>query len=330
MSPFSPRPRLNYNRRQVLGLGLAGCACMVCGGASAATLDYGLKAEEIAPGTFGVFGAREHFTFANGGNIVNTAFIAVPDGVVVVDTGPSKRYGEQLKGLIEHTLPGRSILRVYNTHHHPDHFLGNQVFDRAVIAAPQKVIDNIEAEGDGFADNMYRLVGDWMRGTAPVAPGLAVDGDGEDVGGRNFTFFRLSGHTSADFALRDDATGLLFSGDLAFLDRAPTTPHADLAQWRDALNTLQAADIDTVVPGHGPADPAGRSFIQTRDWLDWLDGTLRDAMARGLTQNEAMAVALPPRFAALGVAQGEFQRSVVHLWQRLEEEMLPEIAVDRK
>lgn len=330
MSSFPGKPRLNYNRRQALGIGLAGCACVVCGSANAATLDYGLKAEEIAPGTFGVFGEREYFTFANGGNIVNTAFIAVPDGVVVVDTGPSKRYGEQLKALIDHTLPGKRILRVYNTHHHPDHFLGNQAFERATIAAPQKVIDNIEAEGDAFADNMYRLVGDWMRGTAPVSPGTAIDTDGEDVGGRNFTFFRLSGHTSADFAVRDDETGLLFSGDLAFLDRAPTTPHADLPRWREAINTLQSADIATVVPGHGPADPAGRSFIQTRDWLDWLDGTLRDAVSRGLTENEAMEIPLPARFAALNVAPGEYRRSVVHFWTRLEDELLPEIEVDRK
>ena len=302
---------------------------MACGGADAATLSYDLRAVEIAPRTWAVFGAREHFSFANGGNIVNVAFVEVPDGVVIIDTGPSRRFGEALKALIEHMLPGKPVLRVYNTHHHPDHFLGNQVFERSLIAAPQKVIDNIDAEGNGFADNMYRLVGDWMRGTAPVSPGTALEGDGEDVGGRRFTFFRLSGHTSADFAMRDDETGVLFSGDLAFLDRAPTTPHADLPQWRDALVTLQRADIDRVLPGHGPLDPAGRSFIQTRDWLDWLDGTLRDSLAKGLTQNETMAIPPPVRFAALGVAGEEYQRSVVHLWQRLEDEIFQPVDVLR-
>ncbi|MCB1419800.1 MAG: quinoprotein relay system zinc metallohydrolase 1 [Notoacmeibacter sp.] len=322
-------PGLRYNRRQLLGLGLAGCACVACGGANGASLSYDLKAVEVAPKSWAVFGAREHFSFANGGNIVNVAFVEVPDGVVVIDTGPSRRFGEALKELIARTVPGKPVLRVYNTHHHPDHFLGNQAFERGIIAAPQKVIDNIEAEGNGFADNMYRLVGDWMRGTAPVSPGLALDGDGEDVGGRRFTFFRLSGHTSADFAMRDDETGVLFSGDLAFLDRAPTTPHADLNEWRKSLVALQRADIAFILPGHGPLDPAGRSFIQTRDWLDWLDGTLRDALARGLTQNEAMALAIPARFAALGVAEEEYRRSVVHLWQRLEEEIFQPVDVSR-
>ncbi len=323
------RLALRYNRRQALGLGLAGCGCMLCGGADAAALKYELKADEIAPRTWGVFGAREYFSLANGGNIVNTAFVEVPDGVVVIDTGPSKRYGAALKALIAHKLPGRKILRVYNTHHHPDHFLGNQVFDRPLIAAPEKVIANIEAAGEAYADNMYRLVGDWMRGTEPVSPGTALGGDSEDVGGRRFSFLKLAGHTSADFAVRDDETGVLFSGDLAFLDRAPTTPSANLAKWRDALAVIQATDLSMILPGHGPGDPAGRSITQTRDYLDWLEGTLREAVARGLTQNEAMAQSIPQRFVKLGVVRTEFRRSVVHLWQRLEEEIFRPVEVNR-
>lgn len=326
---MSDRPQLRYNRRQALGLGLAGCGNMLCRTASAATLKHDLKAEEIAPQTWGIFGAPEYFSLANGGNIVNTAFVEVPDGIVIIDTGPSRRYGEALKAVVEHTLPGREILRVYNTHHHPDHFLGNQVFDRSLIAAPEKVIANIEADGEGYAENMYRLVGDWMRGTEPVSPGKVLEGDGEDVGGRRFSFLRLAGHTSADFAVRDDQTGVLFSGDLAFLDRAPTTPSADLPKWREALTTIQSTDLSMILPGHGPIDGTGRSIIQTRDYLDWLDGTLRDAVAKGLTENEAMALPIPARFAALGVVRGEFRRSVVHLWQRLVDEIYQKVDVER-
>ena len=94
-----------------------------------------------------MFGATEWFDQANGGNIVNAAFVEVPDGVVVVDTGPSRRYGEAFRALIERTLPGRPVLRVYNTHHHPDHCFGNQAFDPASIASSPGVIANIEGRG---------------------------------------------------------------------------------------------------------------------------------------------------------------------------------------
>jgi quinoprotein relay system zinc metallohydrolase 1 len=308
-------------RREVLRFAAAGCVCAFCGPLRAAPLGYRLEAKEVARRTYAVFGAPEHFTPANGGAIVNVAFVVAPDGVVVIDTGPSRRYGEALVDLIGRTAPGRPILRVFNTHHHPDHFLGNQVFDPAIIAAPQKVIDNIRAEGDAFATNMYRLLGDWMRGTTPVAPARVVAVSREDVGGRAFSFLELSGHTSCDFVLRDDETGTLFAGDLAFRDRAPTTPHADLGLWRSALATLRATDREALLPGHGPLDPAGDALAQTLDWLDWLDGTLREAVGAGLTMNEAMALPIPARLAALGVARGEFQRSVAHLYPRLEDEI---------
>jgi len=308
----------------------AGCGCALHGPlAHAQVLGYQLSATEIAPRTWAVLGRSEYFRMSNGGNVVNAAFIDVPDGVVVIDTGPSRRYGEALLALIERTLPGREILRVYNTHHHPDHFLGNQVFQADRIAAPQKVIDNIAAEGDGFTDNLYRLLGDWMRGTYVQLPGLALEAASEEVGGRDFSLFYLDGHTSADFVIRDDETGVLFTGDLAFLYRAPTTPHAVLPAWQRSIETLSGIDRDLILPGHGPRDPIGESLVQTGDYLSWLGGTLEGAVDAGLTMNEAMQLDIPARFAGLGVVRTEFERSVVHLYPMLEERLLPVVEVER-
>lgn len=321
--------RFSSGRRRALAFGL-GCGCAACGvggAARARLLDYELAASEIAPGSWAVFGATEWFDGANGGNIVNAAFVEVPDGVVVVDTGPSRRYGEAFRALIERTVPGKPVLRVYNTHHHPDHCFGNQAFDPASLASSPGVIANIESEGDALADNMYRLLGDWMRGTAPVAPTVALESASEEVGGRRFSLHYLAGHTSADLVVRDDETGVLYAGDLAFLHRAPTTPHADLPDWRDALDTLAGIDRETILPGHGPSDERGESLEQTADWLDWLETTLREAVAAGLTMNEAMLLPIPERFASLGVARTELERSVVHLYPVLEDALFPRVDV---
>lgn len=316
-------------RRKLLKLLGAGCGCCLCGAASARLLEYPLHASEIGSKTWAVHGDSNHFNLDNGGNIVNVAFVEVPDGIVVIDTGPSKRYGEALLALIEKTAPGKPILRVYNTHHHPDHCFGNQVFDPAIIAAPQGVIDNINSEGNAFADNMYRLVGDWMRGTAPVAPSVSLDAATEEIGGRQFSLFYLSGHTNADFVVRDDSTGILFSGDLAFLFRAPTTPHADIATWQSAIETLSALDHDLILPGHGPSDNRDESLAQTSDYLAWLHDTLTGAVDSGLTMNEAMQLPIPNSFVALSVVREEFERSVVHLYPTLEDQLMPLIEVTR-
>lgn len=314
-----------FTRREALGLLAGGTACACCGSSHAARLSYDLAAIEIASKTWAVHGRTEYFSLENGGNIVNCGFIEVPEGVVVIDTGPSLRYGQALKALIEQTVPGKPILRVYITHHHPDHFLGNQAFDASVIAAPQQVIDNIAAEGNAFADNMYRLVGDWMRGTAPVLPGLALSEATEEVGGRHFSLYYLSGHTSSDFVVRDDQTGVVFSGDLAFMFRAPTTPHAQLEQWNESLGILEKIDHELILPGHGPSDDRGESLVQTKDYLHWLYGTISNSIERGLTMNEAMQHEIPLRFNSLDVVRTEFERSVVHLYLQLESELMPAI-----
>lgn len=323
MAFITPR----HTRRDFLKAVAGTCSCAICGGANARTLKYELLASEVETGTWVVHGRNENFTLENGGNIVNTAFIEVPEGVVVIDTGPSKRFGDQFLDLIEQTLPGKPILRVYNTHHHPDHFLGNQVFDNSIIAAPQQVIDNINTEGDMMSDNMYRILGDWMRGTQTIAPSVALDAEKEEIGGRDFSLFYMSGHTSADFVIRDDKTGVLFTGDLLFLYRAPTTPSADIDAWRQSLASLRSTDRDLIVPGHGPGDEKSDSIDQTLDWLDWLEGSLKEAVDKGWTMNEAMRIEVPKRFAALAVAQDEFERSVVHLYQRYEDELFPEIQI---
>jgi len=314
-----------FTRRQALALLAGASACACCGAGYAARLSYDLAATEIASGTWAVHGRTEYFSLENGGNIVNVAFIEVPDGVVVIDTGPSRRYAEALLSLIEQTIPGKRVLRVYNTHHHPDHCFGNQVFDPAVLAAPQQVIDNIRDEGNALADNMYRLVGDWMRGTAPVLPTVALSEAREDIGGRDFSLYYKSGHTNSDFVLRDDKSGVLFCGDLAFLHRAPTTPHADIETWQESISQLGDIDREIILPGHGPSDSSGESLEQTADYLDWLDATVRQALDRGLTMNEAMLSEIPARFGSLDVVQAEFERSVVHLYLRLESQLMPAI-----
>ena len=63
-------------------------------------LEYQLQPEQIAPGTYLLQGKMQDFSRDNGGNIMNTAFVVTSDGVVVFDTGPSRRYGEAMRKAI--------------------------------------------------------------------------------------------------------------------------------------------------------------------------------------------------------------------------------------
>lgn len=157
--------------RQVLLL----LGCLMVGNftAHADAYRYSLEPLEIAPGVWVFEGAREDFARANGGNIVNTAFLITEEGVVVFDTGPSRRYGEQMREAIE-AVTALPITHVFLSHHHPDHVFGNQAFDADTLHALEGTIRRLAEQGDDFADNLYRALGDWMRGTEVVLPTQAV------------------------------------------------------------------------------------------------------------------------------------------------------------
>lgn len=283
----------------------------------AQTLDYGLAPRRIAEDVYVLVGKAEDFSRTNGGNIVNTAFIVAPEGVVVIDSGPSRLYGEQMRQAISRVTQ-KPVLRVFNTHHHPDHYLGNQAFVEVPTAALPATIAGQRGEGGAFAENLYRLSGDWMKGTESVPAREAVTPGVQAIGGRVFELLLFSGHTQGDLAILDRESGVLFAGDLVFWNRAPTTPHADIATWLAALDRIEALPFRLMLPGHGEPVPDARGIAQTRDYLHWLDRALRSAAERGEEMTEVLAKPLPADLAAIPMSRLEFARSIAHLYRRYE------------
>ncbi len=295
--------------------------------ARADAFDYRLEAQQVAEGVYVFVGLAEDFSFDNGGNIVNTGFIVGPEGIIVIDTGPSRRYGEQMLAAIRRLNPLPVVLTI-NTHHHPDHFLGNQAFPHGSLAALPATIRDIEAEGEAFNENMYRLNGDWMRGTEVVVPTRRLAAGRQQVGGRDIELLALGGHDAADLVVLDHASGTVFAGDLLFRRRAPTTPHADIPRWLAALDALAQLPAKRWIPGHGEigngeaADGGAAAIGETRAYLRWLATVVREGAERGLDMPELFATPIPEDFLDLALVRTEFRRSVAHLFPAAEQAAL--------
>ena len=294
-----------------------------------ARLDYRLQPRQIAPGTWVIEGAVADFLPANGCNIINTAFIATGDGVIVINTGPSRLYGEQQRRAITATLAAvtpQPVRRVLNLNLHPDYFFGNQAWDGVPTQALAGSIAGMQAEGESYADNLYRLCGGWMRGTQATPARQALEPGSFTLGDHRLELRRLQGHTGDDLVLLDHSTGVLFAGGLVFADRVPTTPHADPAQWLHTLDLLaqwqRQGQFKQLVPSHGPVDQGLQGIAQTRDWLRWLTGWMQDSAQQGLDLSELLRMPVPERFAGWAAQPAELHRSLAQWYPAYERRAL--------
>ncbi len=316
--PAEPDPRrLLAWCRALLGGLLCGAAVGAVAQADPATLDYRLSARALAPDVYVVEGANADFSRANGCNIINTGFIVSEDGVIVINTGPSKRYGEQLRALIGRTT-AKPVRQVLHLNLHPDYFLGNQAFADVPRLATAATIEGMRAEVKSYEDNLYRLCGDWMKATEAVLPDRTVTPGPLLPGKPRFELRELKGHTASDLVLIDRTSGVVFAGGLVFVDRVPTTPHARLSDWLLSLDALAAQPFKTLVPSHGPVIDDGRGIEQTRRYLRWLDSSFDAAAQRGSEMTEVLAQPVPAEFRSWAAFATEYPRNVVHLYPAYE------------
>ncbi len=282
-----------------------------------ARLDYGLRARALADGVYVVEGANADFSPANGCNIINTGFITTGAGVLVINTGTSRLYGEQLRALIARTTR-EPVVQVLHLNLHPDYFLGNQAFADVPIVATADTRAGMQREAASYETNLYRLCGDWMKGTEARLPTQTIGPGPLRIGQREFELREYRGHTASDTVLIDKTSGVAFVGGLVFADRVPTTPHADPKAWLAALDSLAGQKLATVVPSHGPVHQGQRGLRQTRDFLQWLDTSFTRWAEQGWEMNQVLRAAPPKAFTEWAAWPVEYTRNVAHLFPAYE------------
>ncbi len=275
-----------------------------------ARLDYGLKARALADGVYVVEGANGDFSPANGCHIINTGFITTGAGVLVINTGPSRLYGEQLPALIARST-AEPVVMVLHLNLHPDYFLGNQAFASVPLHATAATRARMQREAASDETNLYRLCGDWMKGTEARLPNHTIGAGPLRIGAREFELRELSGHTSSDLVLIDKTSGVAFVGGLVFAERVPTTPHAMPRAWLQSLAQLPLA---AVVPSHGPVHQGQRGLQQTQAYLQWLDSSFSRWAAQGMEMNEVLRQRPPEAFSRWAAWPAEYTRNVAHLY----------------
>lgn len=286
--------------------------------------DYDIAPTEIAAGVYLVAGAQAPIGPENGAAIANSGFIIGSEAVLVIDPGPTALFAEQLLESIAALTP-LPVRWAVVTHHHPDHAFGVDVMIArgiSVVMHPAAA-EGLARDGEILLGFMADLAGDqWTRGTRIRVP----DGDltaprDVDLGGRRVRVTPLTGgHSPGDLIVEDLDSATLFAGDLVFVGRAATVPHADLPTWFRHLERLRAMTWTRLVPGHGPVITETAPIDRMEAYLAYIEQLAKDSWQRGDSVVEVLMEPVPPDFADLVDVEMERQRSLMRLFERYEAE----------
>ena len=172
----------------------------------------------------------------------------------MVDTGGSVTVGQRLL-LAVHAITDKPVRYVINTHEHPDHVFGNAAMPSgATFVGHHNLPAELAKRGPYYLRSYREQLGEAaIAAVRIIPPTLLVDTETTlDLGGRRLrlTAWSPAAHTDCDLTVLDETTGVLFAGDLVFLQHVPVVD-GSLTGWLSIMPRLAQIPATIVVPGHG-------------------------------------------------------------------------------
>jgi glyoxylase-like metal-dependent hydrolase (beta-lactamase superfamily II) len=123
------------------------------------------------------------------------------------------------------------------------------------------------------------------------------------VGDKTVNLYEVGpAHTKGDVIAHAAEDGVVFSGDILFIDGTPVMWAGPVGNWLKACDLIIELDPRVIVPGHGPiTDVAGVRRVQ--DYLRHIDHEARARFDAGLPAAEAALDISLGDFAAWGDAE---------------------------
>jgi glyoxylase-like metal-dependent hydrolase (beta-lactamase superfamily II) len=195
---------------------------------------------------------------------------------------------------------GAPIGTVVNTHANGDHCYGNQLVAGAEIVATEAAAHEMSEvpatllagllDAPGEVGELFRsYFGAFdFHGIETTLPTRTFEGRLElEVGGRRVDLVQVGpAHTRGDAIVIVPDDGVVFTGDILFIQGTPIVWAGPLANWIAACELILGLDADAIVPGHGPlTDKVGVADV--RDYLAFVETEAAQRFAAGMDAWEA-------------------------------------------
>ncbi len=200
-------------------------------------------------------------------------------------------------------LAATSFDRLVNTHANGDHCHGNElVGDAEIIASVASAEEMNELPPDALAAFMAMAdelgpAGAYLRhcfgafqfdGIRFSPPTRTFSGElTVTVGDKPVELIEVGpAHTRGDVLVLSPADRTVFTGDILFIDGTPIMWQGPVANWIAACERIEAMDVESIVPGHGPiTDKDG--VRRVREYLGFVHDEARMRYEAGMTAFEA-------------------------------------------
>jgi cyclase len=224
----------------------------------------------------------------------NAGLIAAGGTSLLVDTLFDLELTRAMLDAMRHVTEKSPIDAAMNTHGNGDHCFGNELLpDGAEIyataaaaaemqAAPPALLDALkhaEALGPEVSTYIDRIFSPFrFEGIELRPPSATFEGRLElTVGDRAVHFVEVGpAHTDGDAIVHVPDAGVVFTGDILFVEGTPIVWAGPFSNWLDACDRVLELDAPTLVPGHGPVTDASG----VRDVKRYLSYVRDEARAR--------------------------------------------------
>lgn len=260
-----------------MALGLLAAA-----GAQAAEVHF----EPVAEGVYAFIGETGPRTVANEGLNANIGLVLTPQGALLIDSGATFEGARQIHAAVRRvtTEPVRWVI---NTGGQDHRWLGNGYFKTlgAELIAHASAEADMLNRGNDQLQSLRLTLGSLADGTQPVLPSRWVAGQNSQLTLGSMTVelrHRGGAHTPGDMLVWLPERGVLFSGDVVYVDRMlGVLPMSQTRQWLATFAAMEELQPARIVPGHGQVCSLEQARRQTRDYLHALREHMREAVEQG-------------------------------------------------
>jgi glyoxylase-like metal-dependent hydrolase (beta-lactamase superfamily II) len=242
--------------------------------------------------------------FRGSSRVIATALLDGPDGVTLIDPGPTSCLPVLERGLKGRGLSLRDVRTLLLTHIHLDHAgatgtILERVPDIRVYVHERGAPHMIDPSK--LLASATRLSGDQMNvlwGAFQPVPASQVTplsgGERFDLGGTSIRVAYTPGHAKHHVCYLDEQSGMAYVGDTAGVRLsgdyllAPTPPpDIDIEAWQESLNIIDAwQPVSLFLTHFGPVMPARAHLARFRTSLTEQAELVRQLMQSGGNEEE--------------------------------------------